>query len=678
MLRRFTVDENVIPASRRSLWTILLLLLLLLPLLLPPTLSFARERPDLRVLPADFNADLNTQMMRSYLRTRTHAALDQRLEKLEALDTPESIAAYQKALREVFLKSIGPLPDRTPLNARVTATLTRDSFRVEKILFESQPGFFVTGNLYLPNGLQAPRPGILLPCGHSKNGKAYDSYQRAAILLAQNGFVVFCYDPIGQGERHQFLDAAGQPVDGGSGEHQKLGVAPILVGRGLATYFIWDGMRAMDYLASRPEVDAERLGCTGNSGGGNLTAMLMALDDRIQAAAPGCFMATTRTKNEKPGPGDAEQNLFGQIRDGLDHPDFAIIRAPRPTLYLTATEDFVPIKGAWDNFRQAKQIYTKLGRPEAVELIEAPEKHGYTKLLREGAVRFFARWLQGRHLEVTEPEQQPVATDAELQVTAEGEVMRLPGARDLLEINGEFYREARQAVPEDDEAFRELVREVTGIETSAALVSCSVIPSAENGYRSKLIFFPETGISLPGYRQLSEDNQAPDEVHLIVHDLGIGDTANKATQIVFGDATPPENFSITGVDLRDIGETKTRNWRYYGADATIAYMLGDSFLAMRAADIIAVARYESDRCGGEKIHLHARGELVAPAMHAAALEPDLFASAAFSGGAKWHSWLPLLDEQDPRSLVHTIVNGALLHYDLTDLMRLIPNAELLP
>ena len=671
MFRQLPVDKNAILASRQSL---LLILLLFLPGLLP-----AQDTPDFRVLSADFNSDLSTQMMRSYLRTRVHAALDQRLETLEALDSEESIRAYQKRLREVFLKSIGPLPKRTPLNAKVTGTLVRDDFTVENILFESQPSFFVTGNLYLPSGLSdGPRPGILLPCGHSKNGKAYDAYQRVAILLAQNGFVVFCFDPIGQGERHQFLDSDGKPINGGSGEHQALGVAPILVGRGLATYFIWDGMRALDYLASRPEVDPERLGCTGNSGGGNLTAMLMALDDRIQAAAPGCFMATTRTKNEKPGPGDAEQNLFGQIRDGLDHPDFAIIRAPRPTLILAATRDFVPIDGTWENFRQAKRVYTKLGRPEAMELIEAPEKHGFSRPLRVGAVRFFTRWLLNRKSEVVEPDQLPVATDAELQVTPDGEVQRLNGARSLLAINEEFHQSQRQDPPEDDEKFRQLIRRVTGIETRKARASRTAEPRDEKNHRSALIFTPEDGVSVPAYRTGGKGGKPPYDIHLLVHDLGIGDTADKAHDLVFGDEKRPKNYTILGVDLRDIGETKTRNWRFYGADAAIAYMLGDSYLAMRAEDIISVAKLESELRFGEKIHLHAWGELVAPAMHAAALEPDLFASASFHGGAKWHSWLPILEDPSPTSHIHTLVRGALPHYDLTDLMRLIPNAKLLP
>ena len=672
MFGRFPVEVHVRPASRRFFWTILLLAGFLLP-----SGTDAQEAPDLRVLPDDFNSDKTTQMMRSYLRTRVHAFLDQRLETLEALDSEESIRTYQKRLREVFLKSIGPLPERSPLNAQVTGAFDQASFRIENILFESQPGVFVTGNLYLPLA-EGPHPGVLLPCGHSKNGKYYDSYQRAAILLVRNGFVVFCYDPFGQGERHQFLDSEGKPINGGSGEHQALGVAPILVGRGLATYFIWDGMRALDYLASRPEVDSKRLGCTGNSGGGNLTAMLMALDDRISAAAPGCFMATTRTKNEKPGPGDAEQNLFAQIRDGLDHPDFAIQRAPKPTLILSATRDFVPIEGTWLNFRQAKRVYTKLDRPEAMQLIEAPEKHGFTRPLREGTVRFFCRHLLGKRSEVVEPDHLPIASDTELQVTPDGEVMRLEGARSLLEVNREFHEKRRQAPPADDTEFRQLVRKITGIETREVSATRSTKPLDEKHRRSVLTFSPEGGIVLPAYRTSSERRQPPDEIHLLVHDLGIGQTADEAHALVFGDGKRPQNYTILGVDLRDIGETKTRNWRFYGADAAIAHMLGDSYLAMRAEDIISVARFESELRSGKPIHLHAWGELLAPAMHAAALEPELFASASFHGGAKWHSWLPLLEDQSPTSHVHTVVYGALLHYDLTDLMPLIPNAKLLP
>jgi len=166
--------------------------------------------------------------------------------------------------------------------------------------------------------------------------------------------------PLDQGERHQLLDADGKPIITRSTEgHTRAGVGAILVGRNTATYRIWDGMRAIDYLASRPEVDADRIGCTGISGGGTMTSYLMALDDRIQAAAPGCFITTTRRKNESPGPGDAEQNIFGQIAYGMDHADYILMRAPKPTLICAATHDFVPIEGTWEAFREAKRLYTR-------------------------------------------------------------------------------------------------------------------------------------------------------------------------------------------------------------------------------------------------------------------------------------------------------------------------------
>jgi len=329
---------------------------------------------DFRVLPGDFNSDKTQQMMRSYLRQVTHAVLDERLEQLEELKSPEQIQAYQKKRRDFFLETIGGPPPQTPLKPKITGRLEYPEYSVEKIIFESLPNFHVTANLYIPK-TRGPHPGVLLPCGHSSNGKAAEPYQLASILLARNGFTVLCWDPIGQGERRQLIDIPDAPK--GTSEHMTEGVAPILLGRNLATYMIWDGMRALDYLQSRQEVDPERIGCTGISGGGNLTSMLMALDSRIDVAAPGCFMTTHRMKNESPGPGDAEQNLFGQIQQGFDHPDFIITRAPKPTLILAATYDFVPIEGSWVAYRQAKRIYGKLGFPERVQLVEANEKHGF-------------------------------------------------------------------------------------------------------------------------------------------------------------------------------------------------------------------------------------------------------------------------------------------------------------
>lgn len=172
-----------------------------------------------------------------------------------------------------------------------------DGYRIEKILFESQPGHHVTGNLYLP-ATAGPHPAVLIPCGHSYNGKAAEGYQRVSILMARNGIAAFCYDPIGQGERYQTFAADGTPLSAEYQvnpnslrqlenipgqprfnpveEHTLIGIGSILVGRNTATYRIFDGMRCVDYLVSRPDILADRIGCTGNSGGGTLTAYLMA------------------------------------------------------------------------------------------------------------------------------------------------------------------------------------------------------------------------------------------------------------------------------------------------------------------------------------------------------------------------------------------------------------------
>lgn len=591
-----------------------------------------------RVLPADFNADKEQQMMRAYLRKLCHSALDARLAELATLETPEQIAAYQTRRREILNAALGPMPERTPLNAQVTGKLDGDGFRVEKVIYESQPGFHVTGNLYVPND-DGPFPAILHPCGHTSNGKAADVYQKASILLAQSGFVVLCYDPIGQGERLQLL---GQLK--GSGEHNELGAAPILLSRDLASYMVWDAARGLDYLETRSEVDKTRLGCTGNSGGGNMTSFLMAYDDRIAAAAPGCFMTTHRFKNEKPGPGDAEQNLFAQIRDGFDHPDFILARAPKPTLILSATHDFVPIEGSWVAFRQAKQIYGKLGHPERIQLIEANEKHGFSKPLREGAARFFTRWFYEREEDIAEPNEVSTFAEKDVLCTPNGQVLKLDGALSMPELNRDYARQLRESRPAD--LTREMIRKISGIRPLTDLPKPEVEMIGDDA-----VLKPESGIVLPT-RRFGEGESTP---ILICHDQGMS-----AAQL-------PEGTRGMFVDVRETGETKTRNWRFDGAEEYIAYMLGTSFVKMRAEDILISARYLAETSGAEKVSLQAHGELGPAALHAAALEPELFESVETFDAIE--SWDEVLEADQSRKYLPVVVRGAYAVYDLPDLRR---------
>src|SRR5262245_30085863 len=192
------------------------------------------------------------KMLHNHLLAEAQKHFDARREVIANLKTPDDIKKRQEYLRGKFLEALGGFPEKTPLNAKVVGTMKATGVRVEKVIYESRPQHHVTANFYVPDG-KGPFPGVLVPCGHSANGKAAEAYQRVCILLAQHGMAVLCYDPIGQGERSQLLDKMGKPaIAGSTSEHTMVGVGALLVGQSTATYRIWDGIRSLDYLASRP------------------------------------------------------------------------------------------------------------------------------------------------------------------------------------------------------------------------------------------------------------------------------------------------------------------------------------------------------------------------------------------------------------------------------------------
>ncbi len=210
---------------------------------------------------------------------------DRRRARLESVRTEPDLLRLQAELRTKLLRMLGGLPStRTPLNAQITGRIQMAGYHIEKLIFESLPGIFVTALVYVPDEGRAPHPAVLVPAGHSTNGKAY--YQALCQRLVRRGYVVIAWDPVGQGERSQFWDA----TRGRSrynlicGEHAVLGNLAYLAGANLARWEVWDGMRALDYLLTRPEVDHGRISITGTSGGGFQTALIAALD----RADPGC------------------------------------------------------------------------------------------------------------------------------------------------------------------------------------------------------------------------------------------------------------------------------------------------------------------------------------------------------------------------------------------------------
>jgi len=262
----------------------------------------------------------------------------ERKARLSRITTCRQAEAYQQEVREVIAGAFSLRPPKTELNARVTGVVERSAYRIEKVTFESRPGCMVTANLYIPRGLEEPAPCVLGTCGHMQEGKAGDLYQGFSQRLAHAGFVVLIYDPINQGERDQYHGLSGREAVGGCCQaHNMMGKQLELLGEFFGMWRAWDGIRALDYLLGRPEVDQTRVGLTGNSGGGTMTTWLWAIEDRFTMAAPGCFVTTFLHNLENELPADCEQCPPGVLGAGLEMADFLIAGAPRPLLLLGQT-----------------------------------------------------------------------------------------------------------------------------------------------------------------------------------------------------------------------------------------------------------------------------------------------------------------------------------------------------
>jgi len=611
-------------------------------------------------------------MMNRFLMAQAYEALDRRAVAYEQIKTAEDISTWQAQRREFFLAQLGPFPARGPLNPRTAGVLPGDGYRIEKVIFDSQPGHHITANLYLPSG-SGQHPAVLLPCGHDNEGKAAGSYQRAGILMARHGLAVLCYDPISQGERYQALDAEGKPLSHPTAEHTTVDMGSILLGTSTARYRIYDGMRALDYLESRPEIDATRLGCTGCSGGGTLTSYLMALDPRVACAAPVCFLTSLRRLLETLGPQDGEQNIHRDVMDGLDHADFIIMRAPKPTLLGVATRDFFDIEGAWDTFRQAKRIYGRLGFPERVELAEADEQHGYTAPLRVAVARWMRRWLLGVDEPITETDV-PVRAPKELWCTPQGQVMLLEGERSVYQINaalGHEMEEARAAgwAAQSPDQRRAVVREAAGIRPLAELSPVTAqrlaVTPLGAGRVETWLLSPEPGIWLSAllFAPATDGGEACLYLHGGGKEADAGENGPIAARVAAGQ-------TVLALELRGQGDEALgklhKNW-------LLAYRLGRSYVGMRAEDILACAHWLAAQGAPDRpkaVHLVAVGEPGPAALHAAALEPEAWASVTLRHSlAAWADLLPAADACLANMV--NLIHGALRVYDLPDLTALV-------
>ncbi len=598
--------------------------------------------------------------------------------RVARLSTREEVEQRQRFIREKILRAIGGLPERAPLNPKLTGALKRDGYRIEKIIFESQPAFYVTANLYLPETGSGPYPGILMPLGHERGGKAHDAWQRLAITFAKNGFVILLYEPISQGERVQLYDPdlGESKVRQATNEHTLAGSQCLLLGHSFARHRIWEGMRALDYLISRPEVDSSRIGCTGNSGGGTLTAYLSALDDRIKVAAPSCYLTNWKSLLETIGPQDAEQNLPPFLADGLDQADFVIAFAPKPYLILSATRDFFPIAGARQTFREAKRIYGLMGADEKMNMVEADDEHGYTRPRRLAVYRWMNRWLKGDDKPVDEPEVE-IESEDDLRCVATGQVSSSLGGETIFSINLTEARRVKPKLspittPEDLRGFqaeiRSRVQRLTAFEKPAGSPearSFGVI--ARSGYRIEKLLI-DNDPAIPALLFKPDSPRPARRTILYLHWNGKAAGANvggEIEELVRGGAV------VLAIDLRGRGETREeaeRVWDIFGhfESAMTALLVGRTLVGLRAQDVIRAVDALAARRDIEMESLSAfgKGDAAVVLLHAAALDDRIKSVtleemlASYESVAEW---------KIHHRVFESIVPAALANYDLPDL-----------
>ena len=361
----------------------------------------------------------------------------------DSCKTCKEFEARRVQLRRKMVESIGGLPARTPLNPKVCATVDRDGYRIEKVLFESRPNFHVTALAFVPSDAvhRPPYPAIVIPCGHSPHGKGNPTYQRACVMGAKEGFLMLIYDPFDQGERMQ-----GSTDGYCCWGHNQFGAKALSVGLTTAQVRIWDGMRAIDYLVSRSDVRPDRIGCMGNSGGGTLTAYLMALDPRIRAAAPSCYISSLREVVRSIGPQDAEQCLYGQLASGVNHAALILMSEGAVRLQLSE-KDFFPIAGARSTLDVVMRTASRFGLAGRYGATVVPGPHGWKESSRRSSLDWMRQWLMDdppsartdadyAAMDLTfDPKSADMGLPiAEAIVTENGKVLDLPGERSVYDI----------------------------------------------------------------------------------------------------------------------------------------------------------------------------------------------------------------------------------------------------
>ena len=623
----------------------------------------------------------------------TDLLLDQlaaRRHGIDQINSPKDWLVYQESTRQTLNRIVGPFPERTPLNVRITGRLEKEAYTVEKLIYESMPGWHVTAALFIPKGSIGKSPGILFCSGHTADGFRSETYQTMILNLVHKGFVVLAFDPFGQGERWAYLDPeTGESQLGGpTRQHSYPGAQLFLLGESMAKYMIWDGVRGIDYLSSRPEVDPNRIGVAGRSGGGTQSSYIAAFDDRVAAVAPEAYLTSFERLLTSIGPNDVEQNFFHGIHSGINHGDLLIVRAPRPALMITTTRDFFSIQGARETFAEVKQIYQAYGAEDALQMVEDDADHASTPANRSAMYRFFMDVfdVEGSHADIA----YPTLSQEELRVTETGQVQTALAGMSIADLVAnqarplaERRREARQEADSFLSEARSHAKTLSGYLEGEPEDVVFAGQYRRDGYHIQKYFSDGEGnYVVPWLVMTPEDTSGQHPVVVYLHPEGksaIMDSTN-----AFLRDLARQGLMVVAPDLPGMGELGAG---IHQGDAFIdgvdyntwfgSILAGRSLVGIQASELSRLLRHleKNSNVDKQRIFGVGYGAMGAVMMYTAAFDPTLQGIAVLETAISTNSLVT--NEYYAPQLIPETVAGALPFYDLTDLVATLAPKKLL-
>jgi dienelactone hydrolase len=568
----------------------------------------------------------------NFLFNQTDPYYNARSEQIARLKTKSDWQKRQQTVRKKLDQLLGKLPAKGPLAPEVLGVVHKDGYRIEKIIFQPTPGYYETGALYIPDNLKGKAPAILNVIGHDQISFREQYYQVIITNLLKKGMIVFAIDPLGQGEHVQYYDTALKFSAVGYSvlEHAYFGNVCFLTGANSAKYFIWDGMRAIDYLISRPEVDPERIGATGFSGGGTVSAYLGAYDERVKVVVPCSWPTAYQALIQKKGVQDAETIYIGGLAEGITFEDLIEVRAPRPTLMtFTSRDEYMLLQGARDALKEAKNAYKAYGKENNVQLVEDDFKHWMTPKIRLKMYDFFQEHfnLPGDSAE----EKLDLATAEDLKVTPTGQIATYKGGKMIFDLNKE---EAEPLIKRLEQSRQNIDQHLRTVVTKAKKIAGYVSPDTKNqetfmngryqrdGYKVELDIIPgESKEYVIPILLFTPDDEKQHPAIIYLHSKGKIAEAEPGGEI---EKLVKEGYIVAAADVLGFGEIKKTAGREY-TDGNTAVLIGRSMVGIQAGDVVRVSNYLKNVPGVDRKNIGAIAfnETCLALIHAAAFDSTI-------------------------------------------------------